>query len=51
MQSAEYYRAKAAEVREQSDRVRRRDVKEQFLEIAAHYDELAEQVENLQRKR
>src|SRR6185503_20042521 len=50
MQSAEFYRQKAAEIREQADRARRRDIKEQFLEIAAQYDELAEQVENLQNK-
>ena len=45
MQSAEYYRKKAAELRLQASGVSTQMLKEQFLKIAQEYDGLAAEVD------
>jgi hypothetical protein len=48
MQSGEYYRQKAAEVREQADTVSSPTIRDQLRRIAYQYDVLAVQAEPIE---
>jgi hypothetical protein len=50
VESASYYRQRAAEVRTEAEKVRLEDIKQQFLMIAAQYEELADMVAASERK-
>jgi hypothetical protein len=49
VESASYYRQRAAEVRAEAEKVHGAKIREQFLAIAAQYEELADMIERSKR--